>query len=221
MAGLGYSGTTEACFFPDFYVQPHRIAFFYGLCGPLSLTISSEPDPIRRQLIFGTLGAAGMMAYTVWHDKVGLGFGLKDLVSKSTRTVVARALQLPRYLPIAQRPRNHVIGKIPGQQSTFLSRNRKDWEDRPERAILHYADAEGEIRFFSAAPAIKNLKPLPDAQAASAAWLQDQLVEPVRTWQWEAAALDRIEAGRIEDACELLLAQSEARPRCSCAPPEI
>jgi hypothetical protein len=107
----------------------------------------------------------------------------------------------PRFIPKKQREQrlaNFCVLKEVPEKAKFLIRGKK------EGSAVHYADATGKVRFFSAVSDIKNLKPIEDTSLSNAAL--PLKIKPVRTWQWEAAALDRIEAGRVEDALKLLLA---------------
>lgn len=133
-----------------------------------------------------------------------------------------------------KRLQNFRVFVLAEQGASFLGRfsltdRRHANRERPATA-LHYAASDRRVRFFSAAPDLnlaratdttpKGVEPLVEQKtelddswrwisqthASDAEWLAGQNIKPVRTWQWEAAALDRIEAGQMEAACDLLFA---------------
>jgi hypothetical protein len=181
-----------------------RLAVWLWRPSKLEATAFDHTDVARRQLMLGSiisLGAGLFLAFT--RDKL-TQYVLGD--EKSDRPLRGVRINVPRFIPRKKRELRlvnfRVLKDFP-QKATFLLRA---VNNARQRITVHYANGHGKVRFFSAASDITKLQAIGDVNAAETKWLQSAGVESVDTRQWEAAALDRIEAGRIEDALKLLVA---------------
>ena len=166
------------------------------------------PDVVRRQLLTGGAAFAGAVAFTWYRDNLLQPLARVGLLTGDVASRIGTRADAPRFIPMAQRERRLARFRVFEKRepaATFFARLRKGRGKR--RYVVHYADSTAQVRFFSSTiSGVQNLEALEGSEAADLKWLEENHVKSVRTWQWEAAALDKLESGQIENACRLLRA---------------